>query len=177
MNQITLSQIKVSALIVLCFSFLQLSSCRPCPQDDPACNPEQTFSPRPTSACSPSGAACAPHIDSFQGPLLNDVLADPSILKDGDTYYAYATQHSKTNTNVPFAVSKNGLRGAWQAGDGDAMPRTGPGLGAWTVNPHGDSGLWNPDVSKLVGLSISLSLILSPPPTQQSRLFKRGQSS
>ena len=106
--------------------------------------------PSTSATCSSSGALCSPYVESFQGPLLNDILADPSILQDGDTYYAYATEHEKVDINVPWAYSKNGLRGDWHVGHGDVMPRNSTGLGAWTIEPNGDSGLWNPDVSKLV---------------------------
>ena len=115
---------------------------------------ETTPLPKPSSSatCASSGALCSPYVKDFQGPLLNAVFADPSILQDGDTYYAYATEHEKTGTNVPWASSKNGLRGDWHPGHDDAMPRNSTGLGAWTVEPNGDSGLWNPDVSRLVSL-------------------------
>ncbi|KAL9609356.1 MAG: hypothetical protein Q9167_005864 [Letrouitia subvulpina] len=77
------------------------------------------------------------------------VLADPSVLQVNNTYYAYGTQHKQAKINVPYAVSKHELQGRWKAAKEDAMPRNGTGLGDWTLRPHGDSGLWNPDVSKL----------------------------
>ena len=109
--------------------------------------------PTSSSPATSSGSfkkTSAPHVVDITGPLLNDVLADPTLLKDGDNHYAYATQHDKVDINVPYAMSKNGLRGDWQAGAGDAMPRNTSGCGEWTINPHGNSGLWNPDVSRLV---------------------------
>ncbi|MCJ1457599.1 hypothetical protein MMC28_007967, partial [Mycoblastus sanguinarius] len=103
------------------------------------------------SSCGPSSGACTPYVTDIYGPLFNQIFADPSVLKvDNSTYYAYATQHKKEDINVPYAVSLNGLRGNWTEAKGkDAMPRNTTGLGAWTVAPHGDSGLWDPDVSQL----------------------------
>ena len=109
-----------------------------------------TAQPSSTSLPSASSSPCAPQVVDITGPLLDDVLADPSILKDGDVFYAYATEHEKAAVNVPYAISKNGLRGDWQPGQGDVMPRNTSGTGSWTIDPHGDSGLWNPDVSRLV---------------------------
>lgn len=133
MPRLNISTLFTLSLFVLFFSF-----CTPVP------------SKHHTSYCNTYHSDCVPFISSIQGPLLKDVLADPSVLRVNNTYYAYGTQHKQARINVPYAISKHGLQGRWKAANKDAMPRNETGLGKWTLRPHGDSGLWNPDVSKLV---------------------------
>ena len=76
--------------------------------------------------------------ESFQNPVLRRDFADPFVLKDGDTYYAYATNAS--GANVQVATSPDLAK--WKVLT-DAMPAAG----AWTK--LGGSFIWAPEVMKI----------------------------
>jgi len=72
-------------------------------------------------------------------------LADPSILLDGSTSYAYATGAGGKNVQV---VRANAFEGPWTALGNDAI-----GSLPWWVD-HGARFVWAPDVLHCVSLAI-----------------------
>ena len=75
------------------------------------------------------------------GPLTSSIFADPSVIKVNGTYYAYATQNSKSS--VPVAKSVDFRK--WQVLEKDALPDPGP----WAQIGHNES-IWAPDVVQTV---------------------------
>jgi beta-xylosidase len=73
--------------------------------------------------------------DTFQNPVLRSDFADPFVLKEGDSYYAYAT--NAAGKNVQVAVSKDLV--TWEVLV-DAMPA----LPSWAK--LGGSFVWAPEV-------------------------------
>ena len=76
--------------------------------------------------------------ETFQNPILRRDFADPFVLKEGDNYFAYAT--NATGANVQVARSANLVK--WQVLT-DAMPAAG----SWTK--LGGSLIWAPEVMKI----------------------------
>lgn len=76
--------------------------------------------------------------DTFQNPVLRSDFADPFVLKEGDTYYAYAT--NATGKNIQVARSSDLVK--WELLR-DAMPA----LPTW-ARPGG-SLVWAPETIKI----------------------------
>jgi beta-xylosidase len=74
----------------------------------------------------------------FQNPVLRNDFADPFVLKDGDTFYAYATNGS--SKNIQEATSTDLVHWTMLA---DAMPS----LAKWAQ--LGGSYVWAPEVMKI----------------------------
>ena len=74
----------------------------------------------------------------WDGPHMDISFPDPSILKDGDTWKAYAT--SSNNAHIPIAESSDAV--SWTFTDTDALPD----VGSWVSSS--DRGIWAPDVFK-----------------------------
>lgn len=72
---------------------------------------------------------------------LQDNFPDPSFIKVGDTFYAFATTNGKQN--VPVAVSNDFVD--WHLTGEDALPE----VPSWS-----SGGIWAPDVVQLVGSPI-----------------------
>jgi beta-xylosidase len=106
-----------------------------------------TTAPQPTVAVTPtsSGPAATPTLtavptpgpDEFHNPVLEADFPDPFVLKDGDTYYAYATNAG--GKNVQLARSTDLVK--WEMLT-DAMP----GFPSWAK--LGGSFVWAPEVMK-----------------------------
>ena len=79
-----------------------------------------------------------PGAGEFQNPVLRDDFPDPFVLKDGDTFYAYATNGS--NKNIQEATSTDLVHWTMLA---DAMPA----LAKWAQ--VGGSHVWAPEVIKI----------------------------
>ena len=118
---------------------------------------------------SADAAVMPPKQKAITGPLLKENLADPSIVKAKDGYYAFATEHhkpskasrqgadnhvsraddpnseKKTNhtINISMAHSQQ-LDSGWKSVEGSAIHR----LPKWAEHP--DAQIWGPDVSQLV---------------------------
>lgn len=73
----------------------------------------------------------------ISGPLESAVFADPSVIKVGNTYYAYATNNQAYT--VPIATSPD--FGNWTVLKKDALPK----VGAWAEKGVNQS-VWAPDV-------------------------------
>jgi beta-xylosidase len=84
----------------------------------------------------PSGAAAAP-ADTFTNPVLDTDFADPDILRDGDTWYSYATGQSGSSA---IQVSSSPDLVTWSAPE-DALPARPD----W--QPLQEGLTWAPDVS------------------------------
>lgn len=78
------------------------------------------------------------HDSRWNGPHMNVSFPDPSIVKDGDSWKAYAT--SSNNAHIPIAESSDAV--SWTFTDKDALPD----VGSW-VDPK-NRGIWAPDVFK-----------------------------
>ena len=76
--------------------------------------------------------------ESFQNPVLRRDFPDPFVLKEGETYYAYAT--NAAGANVQVAQSSDLVK--WKVLT-DAMPAAG----TWTK--LGGSFIWAPEVMKI----------------------------
>jgi beta-xylosidase len=76
--------------------------------------------------------------ETFQNPIINTNFADPFILKEGDTYYAYST--NSNSRNIPVATSTDLV--TWTLGR-DALPS----LPRWAnLSP---TYVWAPEVIKI----------------------------
>ena len=69
---------------------------------------------------------------------------DPSFVKVGDSFYAFATRNGRQN--VPLAVSSDFIN--WDLTGEDAMP---------TVPSWSGGGIWAPDVVQLVWIILRAS--------------------
>lgn len=122
---------------------LTLSACAaPATQDaPPTLAPTAQAEARATDTGAPTAqaearAAPTPSGPTFTNPVLRENFADPFLLKEGDTWYAYATNAS--SKNVPVSTSTDLVH--WSISV-DAMPA----LPAWTK-----PGLtWAPEVHKI----------------------------
>lgn len=95
--------------------------------------------PSPTSSQSGATATAAPAGEGeFQNPVLKADFPDPFVLKDGDTYFAYATNGS--GKNIQEASSTDLVH--WKV-LADAMPA----LPTWAQ--LGGSYVWAPEVIKI----------------------------
>ncbi len=74
----------------------------------------------------------------WDGPHMGINFPDPTIIKDGSTWKAYAT--SSNNKHIPVAESSDAV--SWKFTGRDALPE----VGSW-VDPK-DRGIWAPDVFK-----------------------------
>ncbi|KAI1472811.1 glycoside hydrolase family 43 protein [Daldinia caldariorum] len=76
----------------------------------------------------------------WNGPVMDISFPDPTLLIDGDTWWAYATS-SDGHGHIPLAKSTDGGE-RWTWTKKDALPDVGP----W-VDPK-DRGIWAPSVFK-----------------------------
>jgi hypothetical protein len=76
---------------------------------------------------------------SINGPVIHQNFPDPSAIKVGDVWHAFAT-NNKDGPNVQVASSHN--FDSWTYLDKDALPDAGP----WSTG----KGIWAPDVVQLV---------------------------
>jgi beta-xylosidase len=108
-------------------------------------------------------ASAAPGSDRFWAGLpYAGEFGAPSIIREGSTYYAYAT--NLDGNNLPLMTSTDletwNARAAWPlesgysgwAGYNDAMPT--PAAWAAKLPPNGKPGVWAPAVAKLGGLYV-----------------------
>jgi len=77
-----------------------------------------------------------PALATVIGPVIDTNFADPSVLKVGNTLYAYSTNFN--NMNTPWAKSTDGGH-TWSRGSSDALPD----VGSWAM---AGKGTWDPDV-------------------------------
>ncbi|MFC4639121.1 glycoside hydrolase family 43 protein [Deinococcus hohokamensis] len=89
----------------------------------------------PVAAPRPAPAPAA-GTATFRNPVINENFPDPFILREGQTYHAYATNTG--SANVPHATSRNLLR--WESAK-DAMPV----LPAWAAGGR----TWAPEVARV----------------------------
>jgi len=90
--------------------------------------------PDPTGTASEAGGGEG----TFTNPVLRGDFADPHVLKEGDTYYAYAT--NAASRNVQVASSTDLVK--WTL-----LPDAMPSLASW-ARPGG-SLVWAPEVMKI----------------------------
>ena len=105
-----------------------------------------TLSLLSTALPSPQAEDGAAALDSnaaqaINGPVIAADFADPAVMKSGDTYYAYSTNHD--GKRCPVATSKNFKD--WTVTNKDVLPD----LPAWADKGNGES-LWGPDVISVV---------------------------
>ena len=121
--------------------FLLLSACAPvtpAASPTPAAGPSAAQTNAPVESTATAGitdtpAATALSGPSFTNPVYNDDFPDPSVLLDGNTYYAYGTTNGST-VNIRTIKSEDLVN--WQE-LGDALTgRVGSGL-----RPPGQLGL------------------------------------
>ena len=95
---------------------------------------------RPTTEQATAGPTGVPTAGAgeFENPVLRNDFADPFVLKDGDTFYAYATNGS--GKNIQEATSTDLVHWTMLA---DAMPS----LAKWAQ--LGGSYVWAPEVMKI----------------------------
>lgn len=96
--------------------------------------------PAPTPASPPASipqTLATPRVSTFINPVYDDDFPDPFVLRDGDTYYAYAT--NVRSNNVPVLRSSDLVN--WTR-VGDGLPR----LPNWAAS--GRSLTWAPAVAK-----------------------------
>lgn len=100
LSQLRFKMTPISFPIIFAFPLIFLNYCLALPQGQGSTSTAAS-SPAALSAlpCSLNDN-CVPSVTNIQGPLLQDVLADPSIVKDGDDYYAYATQQDKDSEST-----------------------------------------------------------------------------
>ncbi|SEG79516.1 Glycosyl hydrolases family 43 [Thermomonospora echinospora] len=91
--------------------------------------------PRPVATASATPTPRPPAVPRPVGPVLRGNFPDPDILRDGDTYYAYAT--NGRGHNVPVAMAGS-VHGPWIPQSADSLPR----LGAWAEPGY----TWAPEV-------------------------------
>lgn len=108
--------------------------------DQQSASPTATSAPRPDSTATAPAASTATGApaDSFQNPVLRSDFPDPFVLKEGDIYYAYATNAS--GKNIQLATSPDLIKWTLKS---DAMP----GLATWAK--FGGSLVWAPEVIKI----------------------------
>lgn len=75
----------------------------------------------------------------WNGPVMDISFPDPTLLIDGNIWWAYATS-SDNNGHIPMAVSNDGNKWTWTKMD--AMPD----VGSW-IDPK-NKGIWAPSVFK-----------------------------
>ena len=75
---------------------------------------------------------------TWNGPVFDQGFPDPTLLKDGNVWWAYAT--SGKGGHIPTATSNDGK--SWTFANIDAMPDVGP----WIDSR--DRGIWAPSVFK-----------------------------
>lgn len=82
---------------------------------------------------------------SIVGPVLQETFASPTIIKVGETYYAFSSRANRDGKviNAPIASSKH-FQSGWSILDADALPHPGK----WTVSP--DASVLVPDINQLV---------------------------
>ena len=86
---------------------------------------------------------------SVSGPVLSVDFPDPSVIKVGNTWYAFGTQSVYDNTNIHIQVATSPDFSTWTLSQGtDALPN----LPGWASN---DGNVWAPDVNQLVSLPSS----------------------
>lgn len=77
---------------------------------------------------------------STTGPVVTSDFPDPSIIKVGDTWYAFGTQSRYDNTNIKIQVATSQDFTSWSLVQGkDALGS----LPAWAVD---QGNTWAPDV-------------------------------
>lgn len=111
----------------------------PAPTKQPTTTP-MPANPTPSAEQATAGPTQVPTAgaDEFQNPVLRDDFADPFVLKDGDKFYAYATNGS--GRNIQQATSTDLVH--WTVLS-DAMPA----LPKWAK--LGGSYVWAPEVMKI----------------------------
>ncbi len=127
-------------LLAIFASIFLLTACNAPATQQPAATVAPTTAPAqptapPTTPVAPA-ATETPSGPTFTNPVIRDNFADPFLLQEGDTWYAYAT--NSASKNVP--VSKSTDLVTWTIST-DAMPA----LGAW-VKP---GNTWAPEVHKV----------------------------
>lgn len=81
-------------------------------------------------------------LESLVGPITKGNFADPSVMKTGNTYYAYATNHD--GVRCPAATSEDFKD--WKV---VAEKQVLPELPEWAADGKGES-VWGPDVNQIV---------------------------
>jgi beta-xylosidase len=129
-----------SKIVILFLALLVLIAATACGEQ--AATPTPTVPPvtatAPQATAGDVTATTVPSADSFQNPVFRNDFPDPQVLKEDDTYYAYATNAS--GRNVQAATSKDLVH--WQLLT-DAMPA----IGSWAK--LGGSYVWAPEVIKI----------------------------
>jgi beta-xylosidase len=108
-----------------------------------ACSPQTTSAAPPATVEVEPSPTSEPTVtvqagDVFQNPVLKENFADPFVLKEGNTYYVYATNSARRN--ISLARSTDLVK--WEI-LGDAMPA----LPKWAVLTGGF--VWAPEVIKI----------------------------
>ena len=88
-------------------------------------------------------AVALPHVGrQSSGPVISSNFQDPSVIKVGNTWYAYSGPNGNPNVNVQIATSSDFA--SWSVHGGvDVLPDPGP----WAASPP---HVWAPDVNQLV---------------------------
>lgn len=96
------------------------------------------------SLCAASAIASPLSKRSINGPVIVENFPDPSVIKVGSTYHAFATNNGRQN--IPYASSPDFAH--WTVADGhDALPK----VGGWSNGQD----IWAPDVLQVVCIPIS----------------------
>ena len=81
---------------------------------------------------------------AVSGPVLSGDFPDPSVIKVGNTWYAFGSQSLYDNTNIHIQVATSQDFSTWTLSSGtDALPN----LPSWASN---DGNVWAPDVNQIV---------------------------
>lgn len=130
-------QVSLSSLLAI------VAFCNPTASLPTASNTAESISTDQVPSSTSVSIDSAPLSDShpISGPVESAIFADPSVVKVGDTYYAYATQNKEAT--VPIATSPDFEN--WTVLGKDALPE----IGAWGQKGENQS-IWAPDVIQAV---------------------------
>lgn len=120
-------------------TFLTLALCYQSSLSMPTSSKSTSNDPTPSNSASSQLPNLSPlsNAHPISGPVETSIFADPSIIKVGDTYYAYATNTKEYI--VPIATSPDFEN--WTVLQKSALPK----VGAWAATGVNQS-VWAPDV-------------------------------
>jgi beta-xylosidase len=129
----------ISVLLLLLVAACDSGGSTPVPTSQPTNTPVPA-NPTPSAEQATAGPTQIPTAGAgeFQNPVLRNDFADPFVLKDGNTFYAYATNGS--GKNIQEATSTDLVHWTMLS---DAMPA----LPKWAK--LGGSYVWAPEVMKI----------------------------
>ena len=88
--------------------------------------------------------SAAPIKRAVNGPVIDTDFPDPSVIKVGDTWYAFGSQSVYDNKNIHIQIATSTDFATWTLSQGaDALPN----VPSWAID---DGNVWAPDVNQLV---------------------------